>query len=211
MGIILACVGCEAPQRSRPIAGDGPKQDTTAVAKPAKEVAKAPARQALTASSNPTTKDGRGEPSLDDIFRPAAWVYIDGQPGRFIEADGNPEAFWTVNGPVSSAPTFRVEAYAPLLGTPKNFNCVIKSVEPIDGADIVYSFAADAGSFELGRTYSLLKPGENFTVRNNGTGDLVTEIPTLLPGKYMIAAGVKNTDSGKEGLAMTRFTVGEGH
>ena len=167
-------------------------------------------RVVLTARNNPTTLAGRGEPSLDDFDRPAAWVYIDGQSGTFIERDGHPQVQWVIDGPIGSSPTFRVEAYEPLLGKPSDFNCVLKTVESADGSEVLYAFTAEPGTFRVGREYSLLEPGKSFTIRNNMTGDVVNEIPALMPGTYMMAAGVKNLEASTEGLAITYFTVGEG-
>ena len=40
-------------------------------------------RTEMTPENNPTTLAGRGEPSLDEPERPAAWIYVDGRSGRF--------------------------------------------------------------------------------------------------------------------------------
>jgi hypothetical protein len=194
-GVLVYWAGCQAPS-SRGPADEGQQQ---------------PARRAsLTAQNNPTTLAGRGEPSLEDTFRPAAWIFIDGREGAFLERDGNPQVQWFIEDPVGSSPTFRVEAYEPVLGVPRDFNCILDTVESADGSKIEYAFSAEEGTFRVGYEYSLLNPGENFTVRNRTTGDVVAEIPPLAPGTYLLAAGVKNLGTGKEGLAITYFTVGEG-
>lgn len=212
-GAMAVCVGCQAPGRP-----NGDAQPRTA-ATTAKKTPDAPRkhtpdptvrRAAFTAKDNPTTRNGRGEPSLDDFFRPAAWIYVDGGSGEFIERDGNPQVQWFIEGSISTSPTFRVEAFTPLLGAPKDFACTLDTVEAADGSSIAYAIAAVEGTFDLGQDYSLLQPGENFVVRNRATGDLVTEIPPLSPGTYVIAAGVKNLPEGREGLAITYFTVGKG-
>lgn len=113
-------------------------------------------------------------------------------------------------GPGEFLPTFRVEAYGPLLGTPKDFACTLDTFESADGSAIAYGIKAAEGTFEAGYDYSLLKPGDNFTVRNRITGDVVSEIPPFVPGIYLIAAAVKNLETGKEGLAITYFTVEQG-
>ena len=168
-----------------------------------------PPRARLTAANNPTSLGGRGEPSLEDPFRPATWVYLDGQEGRFIEREGNPQVQWLVDGPISATPTFRIEAYGPLLGAPRDFSCALDTVESTDGSTIAYAIKADEGTFEAGRDYSLLEPGSNFTIRNRITGDAVSEIAPLAPGTYLLAAAVKNLQTDKEGLAITYFVVGE--
>ena len=163
----------------------------------------------ITATNNPTTMAGRGAPDLDDKDRPAAWIYIDGHAGNFKDEGGHPLLQWFIDGSVSPTPTFRVEAYEPFLGTPKDFKAVLRTVETADGSDIVYGISAYDGTFEVGKDYSLLNPGEGFIVRNGQTGDTVKEISPLAPGTYAIAAGVKNAATGKETLAVTYFTVAE--
>lgn len=206
--VMAVCVGCQASGRkdasARPRRGGTP--DTPHKHLPDSTVQ----RTAFTANDNPTTVDGRGEPSLDDAHRPAAWIFIDDRQGKFIERDGNPQVQWLIENPVSTSPTFRVEAYGPLLGTPQDFNCVVNTMEAADGSYITYAIAAVDGTFTLGREYSLLMPGADFIVRNRTTGDVVSEIPPLSPGTYVIAAGIKNLRKGREGLAITYFTVGEG-
>lgn len=167
-------------------------------------------RKALTASNNPTTAAGRGEPSLDDFLRPAAWIDIDGHPGKPAEQEGRPLAHWRVDEPVKPAPTFAVQAYAPLLGDPRDFSGVLSTVDSVNGAKISYSIQAEEGAFEAWRSYSLLRPGAEFTIRNRTTGDVVSEIAPLTPGTYMLAAAVKNLQTGHESLAMTYFAVAEG-
>jgi hypothetical protein len=191
-GLLVAALGCESSQK-RPIANDGP-------AKPVQ-------RATLTSENNPTALAGRGEPDLDDWLRPAAWIYIDGQAGRFLDVDGSPQGQWTIGTPVSSSPTFRVEAYDPLLGNPRDFSCVVQPVDVGGSQTVTYVFSAVKGTFEVGREYSLLKPGKNFVIRNYSTGDVVLEIPRLAPGTYLMAAGVKNLRKAKEGHAVTYFTV----
>ncbi len=166
-------------------------------------------RQTLTAASNPTTLAGRGAPDLEDKDRPAAWIYIDGHAGQFKEENGHPLLQWFTEGVVSTSPTFRVEAFGPLLGTPKDFKAVLRTIEATDGSEVVYGIAAYDGTFEVGRDYPLLNPGEGFIIRNGQTGDVVKEVAPLSAGTYAIAAGVKNTATGKETLAVTYFTVGE--
>ncbi len=164
-------------------------------------------REVFTAENNPTTKAGRGAPDLDNPQSPAAWVFIDGKAGKFKEEGGQPLLQWFLDDPVSASPKFRVEAFEPLLGTPKDFKAVLRSVEPADGIDLVYGIAAKEAAFEVGKDYSLLNPGENFVIRNGITGDEVKEISPLPSGKYAIAAGVTNTATGKQSLAVTYFTV----
>ena len=160
-------------------------------------------------ADNPTTRSGRGEPDLDDFSRPAAWVYIDGREGKFTESQGQPAPQWVIEGAVTSSPTFRVEAYSPLLGDARDFSCVLSTVTSADGSEIGYAMQAVAGTFRTGRDYPLLQPGTNFTIRNRTSGDVVTEIAPLAPGTYLIAAAVKNRSTKREGLAITHFTVSE--
>ncbi len=212
VGTLIICVGCAQPGKGSNLAGDAPldtsrQPDEKNAPSPAGQIVQ---RTAFTARNNPTTRDRGGEPSLDDFYRPAVWVYIDGKEGGFIERDGNPQVQWQIQGPVSASPTFRVEAFAPLLGTPKDFLCTLDTIEASDGSKVAYAIKANEGTFILGRDYSLLCPGENFVIRNRTTGDVVSEVAPLVPGTYLLAAGAKNTDTGKEGLAITYFTVREG-
>lgn len=167
-------------------------------------------RAAFTAENNPTARGLRGEPSLDDFFRPAAWIYIDGREGRFIERDGRPQVQWQIEDPVDASPTFRVEAFAPLLGTPADFVCTLDLLEAPEDSEVAYAIRATEGTFVVGRDYQLLRPGDNFIVRNRTSGDVVSELAPLVPGTYIMAGGIKNRSTGKEGLAITYFTVGEG-
>lgn len=193
-GFLVLSLGCEGSGK-RPIVNDGQRQPVQ--------------RATLTAENNPTALAGRGEPNLDDWLRPAAWIFLDGHAGQFLEVDGNPQGQWTITDPVSSSPTFRVEAYGPLLGKPRDFNCVLQPVEVGDESTVTYVFSAVKGTFKVGHEYSLLRPGKNFTIRNYTTGDVVLQIPTMSPGTYLVAAGVKNHGIGKEGHAVTYFTVGD--
>jgi len=161
----------------------------------------------FTAANNPTTMAGRGAPDLDNPQSPAAWVFIDGKGGKFKEEGGQPLLQWFVDDAVGSSPKFRVEAFEPLLGTPRDFKAVLRTIESEDGSDLVYGIAARDGMFEVGREYSLLNPGDDFVVRNGLTGDEVKEISPLPAGKYAIAAGVTNSASGQQTLAVTYFTV----
>ena len=183
---------------------------------PAKDVATEPTgaadrqvRAELTPENNPTTLAGRGEPSLDDPVRPAAWIYVDGLSGRFAEREGNPQLEWVIDDPVGSTPTFRVESYGPLLGTPRNFRYLLKTVDSVDGSEVAYAVAAVKKTFVTGREYPLLDPGDNFIIRNWSTGDILRRIAPLAPGTYLMAGGVTNSSTGTEAAAVTYFTVGE--
>lgn len=204
-GMLTVCVGCSQPGKGSGMAGDARRQPDDRPATPATE--QTVRRAAFTAQDNPTTRDRGGEPSLDDFYRPAVWVYIDGKEGRFIERDGNPQVQWQIEKPVSASPTFRVEAFATLLGTPKDFLCTLDTIEADDGSKVAYAIKAEEGTFIIGRDYSLLRPGEGFIIRNRTTGDIVGEVAPLVPGTYLLAAGIKNLDTGNEGLAITYFTV----
>ncbi len=164
-------------------------------------------RMSFTADNNPTTKGGRGAPDLDNPQSPSAWVFLDGKAGKFKEEGGQKLLQWFIDDSVTASPKFRVEAFEPLLGTPKDFKAVLRTIEAIDGSDLVYGIAAKEGTFEIGREYSLLNPGENFVIRNGLTGDEVKEIAPLPSGKYAIAGAVVNSASGKQTLAVTYFTV----
>ena len=165
------------------------------------------ARVPYTAERNPTVLAARGEPSLEDVMRPAAWVLIDGYEGEYVEVDGNPHVEWVIDAPVSTKPTFRAEAFEPLLGVPTNFQCALKSREEGDQAvGIYYGIAAKEGTFQIGKEYSLVAPGEDFVIRDQ-LGNVIEEIGELTPGKYLVAAGIKNTETEKEALAITYFTI----
>jgi len=198
-GLVIIGTGCHRSERQKTERHDRQKQAAKTAARPA----------ALTAENNPTAVAGRGQPSLEDGYRPAAWIYINDQGGTFLEREGNPQVQWIIEKPVGPSPTFRVEGYEPLLGRPKDFNCLIDTLEAKDGSKVAYAVAANPGTFEVGRAYSLLQPGNNFVIRNRATGDVLTEIASLGPGTYLIVAGVKNLEMGREALAVTSFTVAE--
>ncbi len=207
--LLIACtlavwVGCDpADKNSGPVVGPA--------SQPVGDSPENPSHRAITAENNPTTLAGRGEPDLDDQDRPAAWVYIDGREGHFIEREGNWQLEWVIDEPVSSTPTFRVEVYEPLLGVPKDFNCVLerKGVAPEDGTLVYYGLAAEEGTFQASHQYSLLDPGHNFVIRELPSGQIVSTIDPLPAGTYGLAVGVKNKETGKKGLAVTYFTVAE--
>jgi hypothetical protein len=198
VGTLALYAGCKRGEERAGSAGDGGAQ----AAKPA-------TRTSFTAEDNPTARDGRGAPDLNEFYRPAAWIYVDGQEGKFVEEGGQLRVQWVIEAPVSGSPTFRVEAFEPLLGTPKDFACTLDTAGTGGSSSTAYAIKAVEGTFEVGREYSLLRPGDNFVVRNRVSGDVVQEIPPLPAGGYMIAAGVKNLQTGKEGLAITSFTVAE--
>jgi hypothetical protein len=199
-GLLIIGTGCGRSERTK-TAGHHRQRQTPKAAAP---------RAPITAEKNPTTLAGRGQPSLDDEFRPAAWIYMDDHGGTYIEREGNPQVQWIIEDPARPTPTFRIEAYQPLLGNPKDLNCVIDTVDSSDGSKVAYVISSKPGTFEVGRTYSLLRPGDDFIIRNRATGDVVSEIAPLAPGTYLIAAGLKNLETDKEALAITYFTVGEG-
>ena len=219
IGVLTISAGCEAPEKAEPTAGDKqqaaakPAPKEAAPTKPApaepKPAESTPAKPAVAVVDNPTTRSGRGVPDLDSWGRPAAWVYVDGQEGRYVEKDGRPLIQWILDTPVSRTPTFRVEAYEPVLGTPKDFQCALQTYESSAGPPILYAIRAKEGTFEVGKEYSLIKPGDNFVIVDKKTDQVVETIPHLDPGTYGIAAGIKNSETGKEGLAVTYFIVGQ--
>lgn len=163
----------------------------------------------FTGADNPTTIAGRGEPNLQDEDRAAAWIYIDGHAGEYIEEDGNPQLQWYVTKSAHSTPKFRVEAYTPLIGVPDTFSCVLRSVSNKGSPLVVYMIASKEGQFQPGREYSLTNPGSDFVIRDGQTRDIISEIPPLPAGEYALAASVKNTKKDVAALAVTYFKVGE--
>ncbi len=192
--VTLTIVGCAAPS-TRTTSKRTSTQRTTHVV--------------FTAENNPTTNAGRGIPSVDDQFRQAAWIFMDGKGGEFVEENGQPRIEWVINDAVGRTPTFRVEAYTPLVGTPRDFNCLLRSLDNNDGPDIYYGIQAAPGTFELGKEYSLLSPGKGFVIRNGFTRDEVSKIDPLPPGRYMITGGIGAPDSDKRVLAVSYFTVAD--
>jgi len=161
-----------------------------------------PTHVVFTLENNPTTEAGRGEPTLDDQFRPAAWVYVDGSAGTFGEG-----LEWMIQGNVSPRPTFRVETVESVVGKPKDFSCLLRARNSTGDTDIYYAIAANEGTFEIGKEYSLLKPGPGFVIRNGFTRDVVAEIPPLPPGEYLITGAVGKAGEPKRVLAVSHFTV----
>ena len=195
------------PKTAEPTApktGDSTPEPTT---KSTASVAKPP----FTAENNPTTLAGRGEPSLEDPRRPAAWVYIDEKPGVYREENGNQLLQLFTVSPVSSTPTFRVEYFEPLIENPTEFAFALEPVpeddqQPSDAKS--YDVSAKSGTFKFGKVYSLCAPGEDFVIRERRKRENLTEIPPLAPGTYMIAASIKTGPTASGGaLGVTFFTV----
>lgn len=204
---MLAWSGCASPE---PATNAPPRRPTAAAPTANQPAPAAPSakRAGYTAKNNPTTSAGRGEPSLEEADRPAAWVFVDGKTGKYLDRDGRRQIQWTIEAPVTSSPTFRVEGFDPLLGDARDFKCVLRSVDP-EGTTFVYGITAKEGTFVQGADYPLLNPGDNFVIRNGMTGDIVREIAPLAPGTYAIAAGLKNAQTRKEAAAVTYFSVAE--
>lgn len=153
---------------------------------------------------------GRGKPSLTDPQRPAAWIYIDGKAGEYTEVDGQPTLEWVIDEPVSATPTFRVDVYQPLLRKAGGFDGMLTRLEPKEEKRVDYLIAAGEGAFSPGTEYSLIDPGEGFVVRSFGDRKIIEKIDPLTPGTYMLVGTVRNAKSGKQALAVTRFTVAAG-
>lgn len=205
LGILLTVGGCQPDSKSA-----SPSPEPAAAQPAARTESRPAARSAYNAANNPTSRAGRGEPSLNEQGRPSAWILIDGQEGQYVEEDGQPQLQWVIDQPVSPTPTFRVEAYEPLLGVPRDFKCVLRSISTRDGTDIVYGLAAAEGTFRTGRDFPLVNPGPQFVIRNGLTQDVVLEIAPLAPGQYLLAGAVRNLQTGAETAAVTYFTVAEG-
>ncbi|MBI1824955.1 MAG: hypothetical protein HY287_10955 [Planctomycetes bacterium] len=221
IGLIMAgstLIGCN-PERKDPQASrTEPKHHMRVISEETVPAAKAsdsapqkagsahPAK--VDAQNNPTAASKRGEPSLDDKDRPAVWVYVDGKSGKFAEKAGQKLIQWMIEDTVSAKPTIRVEAFAPLLGVPTDFKCVLKTVQSNDGSYIDYRIAVKQDGFSTGREYNLLKPGDDFTIHNAMSGDVVKEIGPLHPGTYAIAVSLRNIQTGKESSGVSYFTVG---
>ena len=167
-----------------------------------------PKRPRITADDNPTTNAGRGQPSLDERTCPAAWIYINGQEGQFTDKGGQPLLQWIIDTPVCAEPTFSVEVFEDVLPLPVDFKCVLQSRDAEGTPTISYGIAADDGTFEVGKVYSLLSPCEHFTVRDPDTGEVLESSEPLAPGKYLIAGKLENREKGLETAAVTYFTVG---
>lgn len=204
-GLGLTLAGC-ATGESDSTANTRSQQQTAQTAPPA---APAAADKSKNIPDNPTTRAGRGEPDLDSMYAHAAWIYVDGHDGRYIERDGEPQVQWVINAMVSRSPSFRVEAYEPLLGRPTGFQAALQTSESFDGTYIIYAISAKPGTFEVGKDYSLLDPGENFTILNKTTNEQVSSIPLLSAGTYGFVAGVKNIETNQEALAVSYFTVAD--
>ena len=194
--VTMSFVGCSTPDKRT--TNDGTTNRRTATP-----------RAIFTADNNPTTNAGRGAPSVDDHFRQAAWIFMDGKGGEFVENDGKPQIEWVIGEPVGRTPTFRVETFEPLVGDPKDFNCLLRSLDDNGGPDVYYGIQAAAGTFEVGKDYSLLNPGDGFVIRNGFTRDEVSRIDPLPPGRYMITGGIGAQASDKRVLAISHFTVEE--
>lgn len=162
---------------------------------------------AVMGGENPTQRDGRGEPSLDDPFRAAAWILIDGKSGKFREQHGGPLVQWIIEEPVSSAPTFSVRVHEPLLGSKVRFQGALQRVDDAEGRGKTYALQSRDGKLEIGKEYKLLSPGEDFEMREAGTDKPVTSLEPLEPGEYLFVATVTGAEKKGAALAVTQFTV----
>ena len=212
--VALWLTGCaSSTNEKRPVAGQEPsKKKGDSAPRVRTDGGKAPSAPttravAYTPENNPTTRDGRGKPGLDNALAPAAWILVDGHEGRFTEREGNPQVQWVIEGSVGESPTFLVAALTSVMGNPTEFACTLDTIETEDGSIIAYAIKAHDGAFRMGKVYPLLHPGSDFVVRNRATGDVVDEIAPLAPGTYLLAAKIANAKSGKEALAVTQFTV----
>ncbi len=161
------------------------------------------------ATTNSSSKLGRGKHSLDNLAKPAAWIQIDGHAGEYRnDADGQPLIPWYITASASPTPTFRVDVHKPLLGDAVDFQCIIQSQDMSDKATaIAYGIKANEGTFELGTDYNLLAPGENFELRKAATANIITEADPLAAGDYVIAATLTNRETGQSAVAISHFTV----
>lgn len=216
--VVLGLVWCAACEKKPRNGADSATSSRPATGAPTTVKPPAPRtteRVKYTSENNPTTRAGRGQPDLLAGDRPAAWLFIDGFEGEYRSEDGKPLLQWFIDGPVSSTPVFRLEVYEPLLGEPRDFQCALQSNDPNN--PMIYAIKAKEGTFQVGQDYSLLRPGENFTILNKLTNEKVSEIPPLPPGPYGLAAGIRRTERDAAGeitgvveaLAVTYFTVGE--
>ena len=200
--LIVACglvmfVGC---------ASTNPKQ-TPASTSPKRAEALAPP---YTWAHNPTTLQGRGQPSLSDQRKPAAWIFVDDQPGAYRTVDGTPQLEWRIDSPVSSTPTVRIEVFQPLVGTPDRIRLVLTPLAKDTGA-MGYLITAEPGAMVAGQTYALANLGEGFTVRDmtHSPSPLLDGIPPLEPGTYILAASLHNSEKDVDTPAVTCFVVRE--
>ena len=77
-----------------------------------------------------------------------------GVPGRqereVQRGNGQKLLQWFIDDPVNSSPKFRVEAFGPLMGTPKDFKAALAVSRPGRALTLVYGIAAKEGTFEVG-------------------------------------------------------------
>lgn len=213
IGLVLNS-GCEKSTKNGSTSSTKPAATNQPQA--SKPVAHNPApRVKFTSENNPTSKSGRGLPDLNSTDRPAAWAFVDGIEGEYRMENGRPLLQWFIDGPVSATPIFRIEVYEPLIGDPKDFQCALQSNS--EGNPMIYAMKAEPGTFNVGQDYNMLRPGDNFTILNKTTNEVVKEIPPLAPGKYGFVASIRRSEkdaggeitSAVEALAVTYFTVGE--
>jgi len=225
LGAVMLTAGCERSERrqarmaarQKPVITGQPVQQPVDSAtdevpvptEPETGVAGADGAAEEVILDNPTTRAGRGAPSLDVPGRPSAWIYMDGHVGRFVEENGQPLLQMVIDEPVSPMPTFRVEVYEPLLGRPRTARFFLQDVGGT-GALVRYAFAAN-DTFQVGHDYYLCNPGESFTVRANPLTpdeEEVDHFGPLPPGAYLIAVSVEGENPEDQTAAVTFFTVG---
>ena len=205
-----------APTPEKPTKPVEPKPAAVDPIKPVEPAKPADATNLADIVPNPTTQAGRGVPDLEDATRPAAWLYLDGYEGQFIEKDGRAQIQWVIEAPVVPAPTLRLQVYEPLLGKPTTVRFFLQDVPDEESGEpaakpVRYAFASEDGTFQVGREYELCNLGEGFVIRQDPrTADemVVDRIPPLPPGPYLIAAAIESDITEQKGLAITYFTVG---
>ncbi len=176
------------------------------------------AKMKITAQHNPTMIGGRGEPSLEDHMRPAAWIFVDGKPGEFQERNGSQVVGWHIPENVSPSPTFQLAVYKPLLGEKIGVNILlVKGDEDSETSPEIEpnnTFFYGLGGVEQGvatqKSFNLLSPGNDFVIRDLRKPErpIVDKIDPLTPGHYTLAASITNLETGQHTLSVTYFNVG---
>lgn len=166
----------------------------------------------LTMGVNPTTAAGRGEPSLDDVQRPCAWLTLDGKAGHFKTGMMQ----WTLDEPVGSCPTVSVWVVEELVGEIVDVRLVLRKLStpgesgtPQADPLFQYLLRSRAHTCKAGQEYPLCSSADVFVMNNTATNEQMTDLPPLKPGQYALVGDLIGSKTAERTVMVTYFSVGD--
>lgn len=194
-------------QTAEPVAP--PPGGDAAASAPTTKPAEQPTQLRYTILDNPTTRAGRGRPSVSEIKSPCVWFLVDGKEGEYKD-DG---FIWVLLEPVRAAPTFSIEVVPGLAGNIVDVEFyIMEQLGPGDRRNAEelkqYAFRARAeGLVKPGQPYDLCCCSEQFLIKDMATQRELESIPALSPGEYTAACQVRWDSSREPTFVVTRFRV----